>query len=78
MDDSILALIRIQTLSDFIVILLQIFGLAALAVYCVDTFFMYRDWQSSKFHSGSSAGGTTGTTSTTTTTHTTYETRTQY
>ncbi|XP_048731760.1 CKLF-like MARVEL transmembrane domain-containing protein 4 [Ostrea edulis] len=74
---AIVCLARGAQFSHGGIIAATIFGLAAFAVYCVDTFFMYRNWQASKFHAGSASGDTTGAT-TTTTTHTTYETRTQY
>ncbi|XP_062579835.1 plasmolipin-like [Saccostrea cucullata] len=59
------------------IIAATIFGMAALAVYIVDTWFMFRNWQSAK-HAGTSGSGSGGATTTTTTSHTTYETRTQY
>lgn len=58
------------------IIAATVFGMAALALYCVDTFFMYREWQASKYHAGSGDGGAAATT--TTTTQSSYETRTQY
>ncbi|XP_069113837.1 MARVEL domain-containing protein 1-like [Argopecten irradians] len=51
-----------------------LFGFVTLIVYCVDTFFMYRNWKAGQFTTG---GGTT-TSHTTTASSSTYETRTQY
>ncbi|XP_012942126.1 MARVEL domain-containing protein 1 [Aplysia californica] len=50
------------------------FTFAALAVYIIDVYFMYRSWQAYQ-HPSTAAGGANTTTTTTTTT---YETRTQY
>ena len=60
---------------DFDGVCCQFFTFAALAVYAVDCFFMYRTYKTVQ-HPHTSSGGEAAVTTTTTTT--TYETRTQY